>query len=381
MFDPKTFTGNLYTARKRQGLSQKELAQKLFVSTQAISKWERGESSPDIAHICALAQLLGMSVEKLLGVEASAEKALIAVDGGGTKTEFVLIAADGRLLRRLVLPGSNPNSCTPEGTLRILCQGIDSLLREGFQVLAVFVGGAGMASGGHGEATEAALRKAYPHLAVQCRSDIMNILALAKDPDNAIAVICGTGSVVYATHQGKLLRFGGGGWRLETAGSGYDMGREALLAALEHRDGTGPSTMLTELVEQRLGGGVWANVSKLHLESTAYVAGFAPLVTHAWQKGDATAVRIVSENLHRLSHLIAAAAEKAPRAKQVLLGGSLLAENAAFRQALQQQLPPGLDSGAIAYPPIWGACLQCIRLAGLPCPDPQAFMHSYTQEV
>lgn len=381
MFDSKVFTANLRIARKRQALSQKELAQKLFVSTQSISKWERGEATPDISHICNLAQLLGLSVDSLLGVGLTTEKALIAVDGGGTKTEFVLIAADGRLLRRLVLPGSNPNSCTLDGTCSILRQGIDTLLQEGFQVQAVFIGGAGMASGGNGDAAETALRKAYPYLALQCRSDILNILALARDPDNAIAAICGTGSVVYATRRGKLLRFGGGGWRLETAGSGYDMGRAALLAVLEHRDGTGPKTALTDAVEQRLGGGVWANVSKLHGESTAYIAGFAPLVTDAWQKGDPVAGRIVQESLARLSQLIMKAAESSPQAEQVLLGGGLLTENEAFRKALQQLMPHRLQSDAIVHPPVWGACLQCAALAGLPRPNARLFLNAYTQEV
>lgn len=380
MFDPMIFAGNLCTTRKRYGLSQKELAQKLFVSTQAISKWERGESMPDISHICCLAQLLGLSVDALLGVEPTAEKALIAVDGGGTKTEFVLIAADGRLLRRLVLPGSNPNSITLDAACSILRQGIDALLQERFQVQALFIGGAGMASGGNGEAAEAILRKAYPHLALRCRSDILNILAMAHDPDNAIAAICGTGSVVYATNRGKLLRFGGGGWRLETAGSGYDMGRRALLAALEHRDGTGPKTALTDAVEHQLGGSVWANVSKLHRETTAYIAGFAPLVTDAWQEGDPVASRIVAESLDRLSHLITTACQNAPQAKQVILGGGLLTKNPPFRTALQALLPQQLQAETIDCPPIWGACLQCAALAKLPRPNAQLFLNSYTQE-
>lgn len=380
MFDPQSFSVTLSAARKRLKLSQKELAQKLFVSTQAVSKWERGESLPDITHICSLAQLLGLSVDRLLGVE-TAEKALIAVDGGGTKTEFVLITADGRLLRRLILPGANPNGSTLEQACGILRQGIDALLGEGVQVQAVFIGCAGMASGGNGEAAERLLRKAYPHLTLRCRSDILNILAQAKDPENAIAAICGTGSVVYATKHGTLLRFGGGGWRLETCGSSYDLGRAALLAALEHRDGTGPETVLTAMVEQRLGGGVWANVGKLHTESTAFIASLAPLVTDAWQKGDAVATDIVNKTLHRLAHLIITASEKAPQAQQVLLSGGLLTKNESFRCALQALLPKKLPSEAIHFPPIWGACLQCAALAGLPRPDNTLFLSSYTQEV
>lgn len=381
MFDPLLFTANLRSARKRQGLSQKELAKKLFLSTQAVSKWERGESTPDLPHICRIAQILGVSVDWLLGLDAAAEKALIAVDGGGSKTEFVLLSTAGRVLKRLVLPGSNPNSCTVEGTYAILRQGIDALLQEGCRILAVFVGGAGMASGENGHLTETLLKKAYPGLPLQCRSDILNILAMAADPDNAIAVICGTGAVAYATKDGTLRRFGGGGWRLETAGSGYDLGREALLAALEHRDGTGRETALTAAVEARLGGRVWDHVDKLHQESNAFLAGFAPLVISAWQAGDPVASAIVDKNLTRIALLVSAAAKHSPQARQILLGGSLLTRSEPFRNALAERLPSDLAANRIEHPPIWGACLCCAKLAGLPAPDAQMFKDSYTKEI
>ena len=44
MFDAKVFAVNLRNARKGKGLSQKELGEKLYLSTQAVSKWERGVS-------------------------------------------------------------------------------------------------------------------------------------------------------------------------------------------------------------------------------------------------------------------------------------------------------------------------------------------------
>ncbi len=53
--------------RKQHGYSQEELAAKLGVSRQAVSKWECGESSPDTDNIIALAQLYGMSIDDLLG--------------------------------------------------------------------------------------------------------------------------------------------------------------------------------------------------------------------------------------------------------------------------------------------------------------------------
>ncbi len=46
----------LFEYRKAYGYSQEELAEKIGVSRQAISKWERGESSPDTENLIALFQ-------------------------------------------------------------------------------------------------------------------------------------------------------------------------------------------------------------------------------------------------------------------------------------------------------------------------------------
>lgn len=379
MFQMQVFSKNLRSARKRMGLSQQALARQLFISTQAVSKWERGEAVPDLTHICRLAEVLHISIDDLLDVRRS-EEALIAVDGGGTKTEFVLISLSGRLIRRLVLPGSNPNSCTVNGTVEILCRGIDSLQREGHRILAIYVGGAGFYSGKNGILVEESLQKCYPSIKIRCESDICNVLACATDPENAIAVICGTGSVVYASRKGKLLRCGGGGWRLETLGSGYDLGRSAISAALEHRDGTGPETMLTAAVEQKLGGKVWDRIQTVYAQSAADIAAFAPLVITAWQAGDAVAAAIVEANCRRLAQLIRTASEKSPEATQVILGGSLLTQCAEFRQKLTQMLDKKLQPCVPELPQVWGACLQCAALAGVPAPDAKLFAEQYSQE-
>jgi transcriptional regulator with XRE-family HTH domain len=52
--------------RRQNGYSQEELAAKLGLSRQAISKWERAESSPDTDNLIALAQLYDMSLDELL---------------------------------------------------------------------------------------------------------------------------------------------------------------------------------------------------------------------------------------------------------------------------------------------------------------------------
>ena len=57
---------NIAAYRKRQGLTQAGLAEKLNYSDKAVSKWERGESMPDVLTLVQLAELFGISVNDLL---------------------------------------------------------------------------------------------------------------------------------------------------------------------------------------------------------------------------------------------------------------------------------------------------------------------------
>ena len=52
--------------RKNAGLSQEQLAEKLDISRQAVSKWEAGSSSPDIHNIVQLGKLYGISTDSIL---------------------------------------------------------------------------------------------------------------------------------------------------------------------------------------------------------------------------------------------------------------------------------------------------------------------------
>lgn len=63
----------LVDRRKAAGLSQEALAAQLGVSRQAVSKWERSESSPDTDNLIALAALYGVSLDELLYGEAASD--------------------------------------------------------------------------------------------------------------------------------------------------------------------------------------------------------------------------------------------------------------------------------------------------------------------
>ncbi len=63
----------LVKLRKQAGLSQEELADKLGLSRQAVSKWERAEASPDTDNLICLAKLYGVSLDELLSTEDDPE--------------------------------------------------------------------------------------------------------------------------------------------------------------------------------------------------------------------------------------------------------------------------------------------------------------------
>ena len=64
----------LYEYRKAAGLSQEQVANKIDVSRQAVSKWECGESSPDTDNLIALAALYEVTVDELLFADPESEK-------------------------------------------------------------------------------------------------------------------------------------------------------------------------------------------------------------------------------------------------------------------------------------------------------------------
>ena len=64
--DREKFGSFLAELRKEKGFTQQEIADRLFISNKAVSKWERGQSLPDISLLTPLAELLGVTVTELL---------------------------------------------------------------------------------------------------------------------------------------------------------------------------------------------------------------------------------------------------------------------------------------------------------------------------
>lgn len=65
-----TFSTQLKKLRQERHLSQDELARDLFISRQAISKWENAEATPDLEHTVKLAEVLKVSLDELILAKA-----------------------------------------------------------------------------------------------------------------------------------------------------------------------------------------------------------------------------------------------------------------------------------------------------------------------
>ena len=69
-----TFAENLKMLRKQAGMSQEQLAEKIGVSRQAVTKWETGAGIPDIENIMAISTLFDISIDDLLSNKSGSKK-------------------------------------------------------------------------------------------------------------------------------------------------------------------------------------------------------------------------------------------------------------------------------------------------------------------
>lgn len=84
-------------ARKKNGWSQEEMAEKLSVSRQAVSKWESAQSTPDLQKVLRLAEIFGVSTDYLLKDELKSE----------TGTEILEYAAEESSVRSVSMEEAN----------------------------------------------------------------------------------------------------------------------------------------------------------------------------------------------------------------------------------------------------------------------------------
>ncbi|MDO4544732.1 MAG: helix-turn-helix domain-containing protein [Bacillota bacterium] len=89
-------TGALIRAlRTEKGLTQKQLADQLYISDKAVSKWERGQGCPDVSLLPQLSELLGVNLEELLSGNLDARE---LVGGNMKKLKFYVCPDCGNLI-------------------------------------------------------------------------------------------------------------------------------------------------------------------------------------------------------------------------------------------------------------------------------------------
>ena len=76
--------------RKKAGLSQEQLAEKLNVSRQAITKWETGKGIPDVANLIAISDEFGLSLDELIKGDVAVKKKIIS-DSSAKKWHMLVI--------------------------------------------------------------------------------------------------------------------------------------------------------------------------------------------------------------------------------------------------------------------------------------------------
>ena len=381
MFDVSVLAYNIKKHREMKKISQKELAEKIFVSPQAISKWERGLAVPEIDKLCLLAELLGSSLDALIGHIEETETPMIGIDGGGTKTEYILFNERGTIFRRIIGEGTNPNFYGRDNVCEELTSNIKVLLAIKPNTKGIFIGGAGFLTSKNGEYVKESLKKAFPMLKIRCKGDMINIIASATDEEECLGSISGTGNITFAYKSGEITKYGGYGTLFDVAGCGYTIGKEAISAALKASEGIGKETLITKLVCEKVGGSILDHLQSIYRENASYIASFAKIVFEAMEQGDELAREIIETNAKYVADMINIAYEKNNKCKTVVLAGSLY-KNEFFFETVKRGLCNELCVVTSDLPPVLGACVLACKLMEVdPKPIKENFRAEYEKSI
>ncbi len=250
-------------------------------------------------------------------------KYLLGIDGGGTKTEFLLTDLNKNEIKRIILGTSNPVNAGIENTFSVLRQGIERICENLNKCeISVFAG----IAGGGSENIKDSIReflKTFGFGKFSNGSDTDNAISTALKGENGTAVIMGTGIVAFGVLEGKAHRAGGWGYMLDKGGSAFCYGSDALNCAYEYLDGRGESEMLLKLAEEKMNMPLKEAVSRIYDGGPVFVASFAPVVFEAYKNGDKTAESIIDRNSYEAAKVIAAACGKSAQKREnvVILGG------------------------------------------------------------
>ena len=264
----------------------------------------------------------------------------LGIDGGGTKTVFLLTDMRGVKLCSATLGASNPNDVGFDATCALLSDGIDTVT-GGYDraTVSCFAGIAGAATGDNA-AKMTDFLGTLGFARAECQSDLALSLAVCLGDGDGIALIMGTGSVAMGRCGGKTHRAGGYGYLLGDAGSGFALGQGAILAALQAEDGSGTPTLLHGMVAEQCGTErVLSSLSDFYKGGKAEIARYAPLIFKAHVLGDAVATAILTENVRAIAnHVRALATRMGKDYVRVVICGGLSKQHAVLLPLLQDAL-------------------------------------------
>jgi N-acetylglucosamine kinase-like BadF-type ATPase len=307
--------------------------------------------------------------------------ALLAVDGGASKTDLALVTADGSLLVLERGPLSSPHYLGVEGSLDVLAE-----------LLARAAAGAGLPSEDGPVSDLGQLLIAgvdFPsevrdfRAAVETRgwssrtvvdNDTFAILRAGTEQGWGVAVVCGTGiNCVGIAPDGRHARFPALGAITGDWGGGYDVGLAAVSAAARSEDGRGERTTLEQAVPAYFGLSTPSELAEAihHGRIAQKRLGELPPVVFAEASRDAIATGIVqqlAEEVVALARVALQRLELTHTPVEVLLGGGLLRPG---NGTLEAAIEAGLREvgGAITVrntesPPIVGAALLGLDALG-----------------
>lgn len=229
----------------------------------------------------------------------------IGVDGGGTKTELILLDAEGAELARHIAAGCNPSQVGGEQARTILAAALRELTAKHpgpvSHALWCMAG-----SGAFWRETAAALKEFG---AVTTLDDSLPVLELATNGAAGLVLHAGTGSFIAARGLDGMVHYVGGlGWKFGDPGSGFDIGRRALGTALLEMQslttGAAPPSPLLAALREHTGLADYAANSRFFYndpQANTKIAGFAPRVLSLAENKCEVAREVVSESVGGLA--------------------------------------------------------------------------------
>ncbi|MFL6077188.1 MAG: N-acetylglucosamine kinase [Mycobacteriales bacterium] len=307
--------------------------------------------------------------------------AVLAVDGGNSKTHVALLAADGTVLAAVRGSGSNHQNSSYDGAMAVLTELVGkAAARAGldgpppYAEQAVFhLAGADLADE-IGELRARLLATGWAGR-LEVDNDTFALLRAGASGPDAVAVTCGGGiNCVGATADGRTLRFPSLGVETGDWGGGGALGMAALWHGVRAEDGRGDPTTLAARVAAHFGRATALEVGEAVFREVIdpqRLRELAPAVYEECLAGDRTAGKIVLR-LGREVAVMALAAlvrlDLLDRPAEVVLGGGLLtAHNPVLHEEIAARIAvraPLARVRLLADPPVLGAALRAFDLLG-----------------